>query len=164
MRFKTDISAADQFNLRVRARSAHFRQLLRSLSDHVYPPLQLAPQFEDVHLVRDAIRVADAFHIAELNQFFQTPHYGYARQLQCVRDLACLNGRAHDRAQEDVDADGSVGQAVTVGSKLGAVVVGDGSHQAQVEATDEKPLTRWFDAGRRSALCNQDEIQTAPAF
>ena len=114
--------------------------------------------------LRDAIRVADGAHVAVLDQFFQTPHDGYARQLQGVGDLTSANGRTHDGAQEDVDADRSVGQAVTVGSKLGAVVVGDGSHQAQVEATDEKPLTRWFDAGRRSALCNQDEIQTAPAF
>jgi hypothetical protein len=52
-----------------------------------------------------------------LNQFFQTPHYGYERQLQRVRDLTCANGRAHDGAHEDVDADVSVGQ-VTVGSKL----------------------------------------------
>ena len=50
-------------------------------------------QFGDVHLVRDAIGVADALHIAVLNQFFQTPHYGYARQLQRVRDLTCANGR-----------------------------------------------------------------------
>jgi hypothetical protein len=59
-----------------------------------------------------------------LNQFFQTPHYGNARQLQRVRDLTCMNGRAHDRAQEDVDANGSVGQAVTVGRELCAIVVG----------------------------------------
>jgi hypothetical protein len=78
-------------------------------------PLQFLLQFRDIHLVRDAIRVADALHIAVLHQFFQTPHYGYARQLQHVGDLACANGRAHDGSQEDVDADGSVGQAVTVG-------------------------------------------------
>ena len=57
-----------------------------------------------------------------------------------MRDLACANGRAHDRPQEDVDADGSVGQAVAVGRKLRAVVVGNGSQQAQVQAADEKPL------------------------
>jgi hypothetical protein len=39
--------------------SAHFRQSLRTLS-HVDPPLQLALQFGNVHLVRDAVRVADA--------------------------------------------------------------------------------------------------------
>ena len=64
-----------------------------------------------------------------------------------MRDLTCANGRTHDCAQEDVDADGSIGQAVTVGCKLGAVVVGYCSHQAQVEATDEKPLSRQFDPG-----------------
>jgi hypothetical protein len=72
--------------------NAQLSRPLRSLSDHVYPPLQLALQFGDVHLVRDAIGVADALHIAVLNQFFQTPHYGYARQLQRVRDLTCATG------------------------------------------------------------------------
>jgi hypothetical protein len=41
-----------------------------------------------------------------------------------VRDLTCANGQTHDCSQEHVDADGSVGQAVTVGSKLRAIVVG----------------------------------------
>jgi hypothetical protein len=68
--------------------------------DQVDAPLQLVLQFRDIHPVRDAIGVADALHIALLNQFFQTPHYGYAWQLQRVRDLTCANGRAHDRAQE----------------------------------------------------------------
>jgi hypothetical protein len=72
-----------------RARTAHFRQPLRSLSYHIDPPLQLVLQFGDVHLVRDAIGVADALYIAVLNQFFQTAHYGYARQLQRVGDLTC---------------------------------------------------------------------------
>ena len=76
-----------------RARSAHFRQPLRRLSDHVYSPLQFLLQVGDIHLVRDAIGVADALHIAVLNQFFQTPHNGYAGQLQSVRDLTCANGR-----------------------------------------------------------------------
>jgi hypothetical protein len=75
-----------------RARSAHFRQPLRSLSHHVYAPLQLLLQVRDVHLVRDALSVADALHIAVLNQPFQAPHYGYARQLQRVRDLTCATG------------------------------------------------------------------------
>ena len=88
------------------ARSTHFRQLPRSLRHQVYPPLQFLLQVGNVHLVRDAISVADALHKALLNQFFQTPHYGYARQLQRVRDLACANGGTHDRAQEDVNADG----------------------------------------------------------
>jgi hypothetical protein len=35
-----------------------------------------------------------------------------------MRDLTCTNGRAHDGSEEDVDADGSVGQAITVGSKF----------------------------------------------
>jgi hypothetical protein len=103
----------------------------RSLCDHIYSPLQFLLQFRDIHLVGHAISVADAFHIAVLNQFIETPHYGYAGQLQCVRDLACANGRAHDRSQEDVDADGSVGQAVTVGRKLRAVLVRYGPHQAR---------------------------------
>jgi hypothetical protein len=29
-----------------------------------------------------------------------------------VRDLACANRRAHDGPQKDVDADGSIGQAM----------------------------------------------------
>jgi hypothetical protein len=37
-------------------------QSLRSLCDHVYSPLQFLLQVGDVHLVRDAIRVADALH------------------------------------------------------------------------------------------------------
>ena len=118
----------------------HFGQSFRSLRDHVYSPLQFLLKVGDVHLVRDAIGVADALHIAVLHHFLQTPQHRYAWQLQNVRDLTCANGRAHDRAQEDVDAYGSVVQAVTVGRKLGAVVVRYGPHQAQVEATDEKPL------------------------
>jgi hypothetical protein len=42
---------------------------LRSLRDHVDPPLQLALQVRDIHLVRDAISVADALHIAVLHHF-----------------------------------------------------------------------------------------------
>ena len=109
------------------SRTANFRQSLRSLCDHVYSPLQFLLQVGDVHLVRDAIGVADALHIAVLHQFFETPHYGYARQLQRVRDLACANGRAHACLQEDVDADGSVGQALTVRRKLRSVPVGASS-------------------------------------
>ena len=45
-----------------------------------------------------------------------------SRLLQGVRDLTS-NGRAQTVTQEDVDADGSVGQAVTVGRKLRAKVV-----------------------------------------
>ena len=44
-----------------------------------------------------------------------------------MRDLAYANGRAYDSWQEDVDADGSVGQAVTVGRKLRSVPVGASS-------------------------------------
>jgi hypothetical protein len=44
-----------------------------------------------------------------------------------VRDLACASGRAHDRAQDDVDAYCSIGQAVTVGRKLRSVPVGASS-------------------------------------
>ena len=65
----------------------------RSLRDHVYSPLQFLLQFRDVHLVRDAIRIPDALHIAVLNQFIETPHYGYAGQLESVCDLTCANGR-----------------------------------------------------------------------
>ena len=72
-----------------RARNAHFRQPFRRLSYRVYSLLQLLLQVGDIHLVRDAIGVADALHIAVLHQIFQTPHYGYARQLQRVRDLTC---------------------------------------------------------------------------
>jgi hypothetical protein len=46
-----------------RARRAHFGQLFRSLRDHIYSPLQFALQVGDVHLVGDAIGVADALHI-----------------------------------------------------------------------------------------------------
>jgi hypothetical protein len=49
------------------ALSTHFRQLPRSLRHHVYPPLQFLVQVGDVHLVRDAIGVADAPHIAVPN-------------------------------------------------------------------------------------------------
>ena len=49
-----------------RARSAHFGQPFCGLSHHVYSPLQFLLQFRDVHLVRDAISVADALHIAVL--------------------------------------------------------------------------------------------------
>jgi hypothetical protein len=38
-----------------------------------------------------------------------------------------------DCSQEDVDADGSIGQAVTMNRELRAVVVGNGSHQGQIE-------------------------------
>ena len=48
----------------------------------------------------------------------EAPQHRYAWQLQRVRDLACANGPAHDATEEDVDADGSVGQAVTVGREL----------------------------------------------
>jgi hypothetical protein len=58
----------------------------------------------NVHLVRDAVSVDDALHIAVLHHFFQTPHYGNAGQLQRVGDLTCANRRASDRAQEDADA------------------------------------------------------------
>ena len=58
-------------------RTAHFRQSLRRLCDHVYLPLQLLLQVGDVHLVRDAIGVADALHIAVRDEFIETPHYGY---------------------------------------------------------------------------------------
>jgi adenylate cyclase len=44
-----------------------------------------------------------------------------------VRDLACANARAHACLQEDVDADGSVGQALTVRRKLRSVPVGASS-------------------------------------
>ena len=49
---------------------------------------------------------------------FVDAHYGNARQLQRVRDLACANGRAHDGSKEDLYADGSIGQAVTVRREL----------------------------------------------
>ena len=45
--------------------------------------------------LRDAIRVADALHVAVLDQFFQTPHDGYARQLQSVCDLTCANEESY---------------------------------------------------------------------
>jgi hypothetical protein len=107
-----------------RARSANFGQPFRSLSDHVYPSLQFLLQVGDVHLVRDAIGVADAFHVAVLHHFLQTPQHGHARQLEGVGDLACANGRTHDGAQEDIDADGSVGQAVAMSRKFRAIVIG----------------------------------------
>ena len=45
--------------------SVQLSQPFLGLCDHVYSLLQLVLQFGDVHLVRDAIGVADAFHIAE---------------------------------------------------------------------------------------------------
>ena len=74
------------------ARSAHFRQPLRSLSHHVYSPLQFPLQVRDIHLVRDAIGVADALLVAVLHHFLQAPQHRYAGQLQRVRDLTCADG------------------------------------------------------------------------
>ena len=96
---------------------------------------QLAPQFGDVHLVRDAIRVADALHITVLHHFLQASQHRNARQLQRVCDLTCANGRAHDGSQEDVDADGSVGQAGAVGRTLRVVVVAYGGSPASIRAS-----------------------------
>ena len=100
---------------------------MRVIANHVYSPLRFLLQVGDVHLVRDAVGVVDALHIPVLNHLFQTPHYGYAWQLQRVSDLTCANGRAHDGSQEDVNADSSIGQAVTVGRKLRSVPVGASS-------------------------------------
>ena len=58
--------------------NAQFSQPVRSLSHHVQTPLQFALQVGDVHLVRDAIGVADALHIAVLRHFLQTPQHRYA--------------------------------------------------------------------------------------
>ena len=52
-----------------------------------------------------------------------------------------MNRRAHDGSEEDVDADGSIGQAVTVGRELRAVIVGNSLQKAQVQAADEKPFS-----------------------
>ena len=90
------------------SRTAHFRQSLRSLCDHVYSTLQFLLQVGDIHLVRDAMGVADAFHIAVLDQFFQTAHCGYARQLQRVRDLTCANEVRQTRALRDYRATSGV--------------------------------------------------------
>ena len=73
--------------------AAQLSQPLRSVRDHLYPLLQFLLQFRDFHLVRDAVSVADALHIAVLNQLLQTPNYGYAGQLQSVRDL--MRGQAN---------------------------------------------------------------------
>jgi hypothetical protein len=62
--------------------SAEVSQSFRSLSHHVDAPLQLALLFGDVHLVRDAISVADALHIAVLQHFLQAAQNRYARELQ----------------------------------------------------------------------------------
>jgi hypothetical protein len=73
------------------------RSTLRCLSDHVDPPLQLVLQFGDVHLVRDAIGVADALHIAVL--IISSRRRTMATRGSSARgDLACANGRAHDGA------------------------------------------------------------------
>jgi hypothetical protein len=40
---------------------------------------------------------------------------GSGKQWRALADLTCANRRRHDGPQEDVDANGSVGQAVTVG-------------------------------------------------
>ena len=56
-----------------RARSAHFGQPFRGLSGEVYASLQFLLKVGDVHLVRDAIGVADALYIAVLNQFLLAP-------------------------------------------------------------------------------------------
>ena len=52
--------------------SAQLSQSLRRLRDHVYSPLQFLLQVGDVHLVRDAIGVTDALHIAVLHHILQT--------------------------------------------------------------------------------------------
>ena len=46
-----------------------------------------------------------------------------AGQLEGVRDL-CANGRAHDGSKEDLYADGSIGQAVTVSRELALELCG----------------------------------------
>jgi hypothetical protein len=46
-----------------------------------------------------------------------------------------------------------------MGHKLRAVVVSDGSQQAEIEPTDEHPFFCQFDPGRRLVLCNQDEVR-----
>ena len=55
---------------------------------------------------------------AVLHHFFQAPQHRNAGQLQRACDLTCANGRAHDRAQEHIDADGPIGQAVTLACKF----------------------------------------------
>ena len=49
-------------------------------------------QVRDIHLVRDAIGVADALLVAALHHFLQAPQHRYAGQLQRVRDLTCADG------------------------------------------------------------------------
>ena len=71
----------------------------------------------------------------DCDEFIETPHYGYPWQLQRVRDLTCTNRRVHDGSQEDVNADGSIGQAVTVGRKLRALVVAYGGSPASIKAS-----------------------------
>ena len=75
---------------------AQLSQPRRSLSHHLDALLQLGLQFGDIDLVRDPISVADALHITVFNHLFRTTHYGYARQLQRVRDLACATGAGHE--------------------------------------------------------------------
>src|SRR4051794_33206782 len=59
--------------LRWSSRSAQFGESFCSIDDQVYSSLQLPLQVGNIHLVGDAIGVANAFHITLLRQVLQTP-------------------------------------------------------------------------------------------
>ena len=80
-----------------------------------------------------------------------------------MRDLTCASGRTHDRPQEDLDADGSVGQAVTVGNKLRTVVVGYGPHQTQIQASIRSRASSIRAGGLRSAIKNKVRALLIPS-
>src|ERR1700746_3699698 len=77
-----------------------------------------------------------------------------------MRNLACASRRAHDRAQEYVNADSSISKTVAVGGKLRAIVVGNALQECDIQATDEHSLARQCDTGRGLAFGNQNKIRS----
>src|SRR6516225_2599084 len=76
-----------------------------------------------------------------------------------MRNLACASRRAHGRAQEYVNPNGSISQTVAMGGKLRAVVIRDGLQESDIEATDEHPLACQRDTRRRFAFGDQYKIR-----
>ena len=83
-------------------------------------------------------------------------------------DLTCANGRAHACLQEDVDADGSVGQAVTVSRKLRSVPVGASPdlrfvlicRRPESAVVETRKLAAILDVVGYSRLAGSDEDRT----
>ena len=139
-------------------RLPQLRQLACRLGDHVDAALQPLLQIRNVHLVGDAIGVADALDVAVLHHFLQAAQHRGARQVQRVRDRAGGNGRAHERAQEHIDADGAEAGAVAMGGKRRSVIVADAADEAEIEAAHQHALARQRDARRRADIVDQHEL------